>query len=274
VTEEQQQTLGRELFEARMNQRTGELLTDRFPALTVEEAYQIQAVVVGQYLANGYKVTGKKIGLTSKAMQDMFGVREPDYGTLFDRLAYNSGDEVPAGVLQLPKVEGEIAFVLKQDLKGRQITARDVLDATAYVVGAIEIVDSRYPSWKMKLADTVADNGSQAAYVLENKRCCPDELDLRLLGMAVERNGQVINTGAGAAVMGHPANCVAWLANKMNACNTPLQAGDVILSGALAGAIDARPGDYFSVQFGGLGEVCISFGRPKESLINSHHAAK
>lgn len=257
------EVLGTELFCACKSRNVGAPLTERYPDISTEDAYHIQLHTLQQHIASGSTVTGKKIGLTSKAMQMLFGVYEPDFGSLLDHLAFNSGEEIPADLLIQPKVEGEIAFVLKEDLIGRHITARDVLNATDYVTAAIEVVDSRFRNWQIKLPDTVGDNASFGAYVLGNHTCKVDTIDLRLVGMVLERNGVVLNTGAGAAAMGHPANCVAWLANKMNSFKTPLKKGDVILSGALTAAVDAKPGDYFRVQFGGLGEVSISFGIDK-----------
>lgn len=256
--------LGAELYQAWQTRSGGELFSVRYPEITLVDAYNIQLYTLEQYIANGSRVTGKKIGLTSKAMQELFGVYEPDFGNLLDNLAFNSGAEIPADLLIQPKVEGEIAFVLNSDLTGKLITARDVLDATAYVTAAIEVVDSRYGSWRnLKLNDSVSDNASFGAYVLGGTTCSVQDVDLRLVGMVLERNGAIVNTGAGAAAMGHPANCVAWLANKMNEFNTPLRKGDVILSGAVTAAVEAKPGDYFRVQFDRLGDVSISFGLPK-----------
>ncbi|MBP2640526.1 MAG: 2-hydroxypenta-2,4-dienoate hydratase [Firmicutes bacterium] len=259
MNQKARQVLGAELFRASRTREVGAPFTERFPGITLEDAYYIQMSTIEQYIANGIKVTGKKIGLTSKAMQNLFGVYEPDFGSLLSHMAFNSGDEIPAALLIQPKVEAEIAFVLQNDLIGPKITARDVLDATAYVTAAIEVVDSRFRNWQIRLPDTIADNASFGAYVLANTTVSVKDIDLRLVGMVLERNGTVINTGAGAAAMGHPANCVAWLANKMNEFNTPLKKGDVILSGAVTAAAEAKPGDYFRVQFDRLGEVTISF---------------
>lgn len=255
--------LGAELYHAWKTHELGAPLTERYPDITVVDAYNIQLATIEQFIAAGSKVTGKKIGLTSKAMQDLFGVYEPDFGNLLDHLAFNNGDVIPAELMIQPKVEGEIAFVLNSDLTGKKITARDVLDATAYVTAAVEIVDSRFKNWKIRLADSVSDNASFGAYVLGGSTCSIQDLDLRLIGMVLEKNGEIVNTGAGAAAMGNPANCVAWLANKMNELNTPLRQGDVILSGAITAAVEAKPGDYFRVSFDRLGEVCLTFGLPK-----------
>lgn len=251
--------LGKELFEATISRNVREPLSECYPDITTEDAYAVQKSVIRHFLSTGSKVTGKKIGLTSKAMQDMFGVYEPDFGCLLDSRAFNSGGEIGADTLIQPRVEGEVAFVLKQDLTGRHITARDVIDATAYVTAAIEVVDSRFRNWKIRLADTVADNASFGAYVLGNGGCSAGDVDLRLVGMVLEQNGKVAGTGSGAAVLGHPANCVAWLANRMNDFGSPLLAGEVILSGALTAAVDVKVGDHIRVMFDRLGEVSVCF---------------
>jgi 2-oxopent-4-enoate hydratase len=257
------------LFAASRTREVGAPLTELHPDLTVEDSYRIQQAVLTRHLAEGRRITGRKIGLTSKAMQAMFGVYEPDFGNLLDHLAFNSGDEVPADLLIQPKVEGEIAFVLDRDLPARNVTVRDVLDATAYVTASIEIVDSRFRDWRIKLPDTVGDNASFGAYLLGDRRQRLGGIDLRLIGMVLEKNGVVIGTGAGAAAMGHPAACVAWLANRMNVLGTPLRAGDVVLSGALTAAADAKPGDRFRVQFDRIGEVSVAFALPTGPLAAS-----
>jgi 2-keto-4-pentenoate hydratase len=161
-------------------------------------------------------------------------------------------------VLQ-PRVEAEIAFVLKRDLQGPQVTVMDVLQATAYVVPALEIVDSRIIDWKIQLPDTIADNASSGLYVLGGKPLAVDELDLAQVGMVLYKNGEMVNTGVGAAALGHPAACVAWLANKLSEFDIPLKAGEVILSGALSAAVNAEPGDHFRARFAHLGEVGVRF---------------
>ena len=259
MDEAQLRSLGDELYLAGKTRQVGPPLTERFAAIEVTDAYRIQQQVIARHLADGRKITGRKIGLTSKAMQAMFGVFEPDFGSLLDHLAFNPGDEVRADLFIQPKVEGEIAFVLGRDLPARRVTVADILDATDYVTAAIEIVDSRFRNWQIKLPDTVADNASFGAYVLGDRRHPVGEIDLRLVGMVLERNGAVVGTGTGAAAMGHPAYCVAWLANKLAEFGTPLRRGDVVLSGALTAAVDAKPGDRFRVQFDRLGEVAITF---------------
>lgn len=251
--------LARELLTSLQQRAPVEPLTTRFPDMTVEQAYAIQLAGIKLRLVGGRRVVGKKIGLTSKAMQQLLGVPEPDYGHILDDMVVLNGEPVPASQMLQPKCEGEIAFILKRDLVGPGVTAADVLQATAYVVPALEIVDSRVRDWKIKLVDTVADNASSAAVVLGDKLTPVEGLDLRLIGMVLEKNGEIVATGAGAAALGHPASSVAWLANKLMAFDIPLKAGEIILSGALATAPPVAPGDHFRADFDRLGSVHAKF---------------
>lgn len=234
-------------------------LTEEDPNLTVDEAYSIQLENIKQKTAEGQKVVGKKIGLTSKAMQDLLGVDEPDYGHLLDSMVVENGSAVPKNKVLQPRVEGEIAFILKEDLKGPNVTTLDVLKATDYILPAIEVVDSRVKDWKIKLQDTIADNASSAFYALGGKPVKIEDVDLELLGMVLVKNGKVVNTGVGAAALGNPAQCVAWLANRLADFDISLRAGEVILSGALSAAVDAEEGDTFTARFAHLGEVSLRF---------------
>lgn len=234
-------------------------LTAEDPNLTVEDAYAIQLENIEQKVAEGQKIVGKKIGLTSKAMQDLLGVNEPDYGILLDSMVVENGSAVPKNKVLQPRVEGEIAFVLKEDLKGPNVTTLDVLKATDYILPAIEVVDSRVKDWQIKLQDTIADNASSAFYALGGKPVKIADVDLELLGMVLLKNGKVVNTGVGAAALGNPAQCVAWLANRLADFDITLKAGEVILSGALSAAVNAEEGDIFTARFAHLGEVSIHF---------------
>lgn len=236
-------------------------LTELNPELTVDDAYQVQLHTIATRVANGEKVIGKKIGLTSLAMQHMLGVNQPDYGHLLDGMVIDNGGTIITKQVLQPKVEGEIAFVLKKDLQGPKVTVMDVLAATDYVVPALEIVDSRIHDWNIKLEDTVADNASSGLYVLGDKKVALDGLDLAQMGMVLYKNGEMLNTGVGAAALGHPATCVAWLANKLSDYGITLKAGEVILSGALSAAVAGEPGDHFQARFAHLGEVNVHFGR-------------
>lgn len=231
------------------------------PDLTIDEAYYIQLYNIERQLAAGEKIVGKKIGLTSKAMQDSLGVDEPDYGHLLDSMIIPTDNPVvyKDQVMQ-PRAEGELAFVLKKDLVGPNVTVEDVLDATESIVASIEVVASRVKDWKIELRDTVADNASSAMYVLGENFLTPDQVDRIGVEMQLYKNGELINEGTGAAVLGDPAYCVAWLANKLHQYDIQLKAGEVILAGALSAAITAEPGDEFTCKFTeGLGEVTVKF---------------
>ncbi|KHF37842.1 2-keto-4-pentenoate hydratase [Halalkalibacter okhensis] len=234
-------------------------LTDQSPSFTVQDAYAVQLEIIKQKVAQGQTIVGKKIGLTSIAMQKLLGVDEPDYGHLLDGMVVENGTELSYSEVMQPKVEGEVAFVLKKDLKGPNVTALDVIQATDYILPSLEIVDSRVKDWKIKLPDTIADNASSSHYVLGGRPVNIDKVDLSQIGMVLIKNGEIVNTGVGAAVMGHPANCVAWLANKLSEFDITLKAGEVILSGALSAAVDAEPGDVFTAKIAHLGEVSVRF---------------
>jgi 2-keto-4-pentenoate hydratase len=229
------------------------------PDLTIKDAYAIQLENIYRKLEQGQKVVGKKIGLTSLAMQNLLGVNEPDYGHLLNSMVIENGGSVPMDKVMQPKVEGEIAFILKKELRGPNVTTLDVLQATEYIVPALEIVDSRVQDWKIKLADTVADNASSGFFVLGGKPMKIDEVDMKLVGMVLTKNGEIVNTGVGAAALGNPASCVAWLANKLSEFDIPLRQGEVVLSGALSAAAEAKAGDVFTARFAHLGQVSVCF---------------
>jgi 2-keto-4-pentenoate hydratase len=234
-------------------------LTQSYPDLDVRDAYTIQLINVNNRLEAGAAIRGHKIGLTSVAMQGMFGVHEPDYGHLLSDMFVHDGGTVPLENYIQPKVEIEIAFVLGQMLGGGGITAADVLRGTDFVVPAIEIIDSRITDWKIKLPDTVADNASSGGVVLGGRATKLDGLDLRLSGAILQRSGHIVETGLGAAVLGNPVVAVAWLANKLHEVGITLEEGDVVLSGACTRAVDVAPGDAFHAEFGGLGVVSVAF---------------
>jgi 2-keto-4-pentenoate hydratase len=236
-----------------------EPLTALDPELTVQDAYQVQLINIDKKVKAGSVIVGKKIGLTSLAMQQLLKVDQPDYGHLLDEMVVENGGTIPFSRVLQPRVEAEIAFVLKQDLIGPNVTALDVLLATDYVLPALEIVDSRVADWKIKLQDTIADNASSGFYVLGGKPMKPDAVNLPLVGSVLYKNGEIMNTGVGAAALGDPAACVAWLANKLFEFGIVLKAGEVILSGALSAAVQAKPGDHFRARLAHLGEVSVSF---------------
>lgn len=262
--EEESASFAKHLGEAWSKNEGVQPITGLSPEISVDEAYRVQLHTIEQKVSDGQRITGKKIGLTSKVMQEALGVGEPDYGHLLDQMKVENGGTISAEYVLQPKVEGEIAFILKDDLSGPDVTALDVLKATDAVVPALEIIDSRIKDWKITLADTVADNASSGLYVLGDTPKKIEDVDLKQMGMAVYKNGVLQNTGVGAAALGDPVKCVAWLANKLSAYGITLKAGEVILSGALSAAVEAVPGDHFYAKFAELGEVDISFAKDEE----------
>jgi len=234
-------------------------LTDRNPDLSLHDAYAIQSVNIKRRIAGGERVIGRKVGLTSRPMQEMLGVDEPDFGVLTDRMIAEDGDLVALSRLVQPRIEAELAFVMERDLAGPGVTTASALGAIGGVLPALEIVDSRVADWKIKLVDTVADNASSGLVVLGGRMRPVTDLDLRLLGVAVSRHGQLIETGAGAAALGNPARCVAWLANKLGTLDAGLKAGDVVLPGAVHRMVAVQPGDVFRAEFAHLGAVTVRF---------------
>ena len=251
--------LGEELYQALRQRQVLEPLSNRHPGLTIEDAYAIQQRMLARRLAAGEKVVGKKIGVTSKAVMDMLGVYQPDFGWLTDAMVYNEGEAIPANTLIQPKAEGEIAFVLKKTLQGPGVTAADVLAATEGVMACFEIVDSRIRDWKIKIQDTVADNASCGVFVLGDRLVDPRDVDLGTCGMVLEKNGEIVATGAGAAALGHPANAVAWLANTLGRLGIALEAGEVVLSGSLGIMVPVQAGDNLRVTIGGIGGCSVRF---------------
>lgn len=225
-------------------------------------AYAVQEIATGRRLASGERIAGRKIGLTSVAVQKQLGVDQPDYGILFAGMAVPDGDTVPAGRLLQPRAEAEVAFILGRDLDRESLTVADVMRAVDYAVCAIEIVDSRVAGWDIRIADTVADNASSGLYVLGGRPRRVDDLELELCGMVARRNGEVVALGAGAACLGNPLHATLWLADIMVRVGRPLRAGDVVLSGALGPMVPVAPGDRFEVEIQGLGTARVGFGRP------------
>lgn len=252
-------TLGDELFAALEARKTIAPLSGRNLGLTIEDAYAIQTRMLSHRLKAGVRVVGKKVGATSAAVQNLLKVDQPDFGLLLSDMVFNDGETIPMDRLIQPKAEGEIAFVLKQDLIGPGVTVAQVIAATEFVVPCFEIVDSRIDNWNITIVDTVADNASCGVFALGGAARDPKKLDLALCGMVFEKNGEVVATGAGAAALGHPANAVAWLANRLGALGIPLLAGEVILSGSLATLIPVAAGDHLRISIGSLGDCSVRF---------------
>jgi 2-oxopent-4-enoate/cis-2-oxohex-4-enoate hydratase len=252
--------LGDELYAALRAQTVLAPLTDREPAITIDDAYYISLRFLERRLADGEKVVGKKIGVTSKPVQDMLDVRQPDFGFLTDRMHYPNGAAIPvAGNLIAPRAEAEIAFRLKRDLVGPNITEADVLAATDCIMPCFEIVDSRIRDWKIRIQDTVADNASCGVFVLGEAEVDPRKHDLPNLHVRVFKNGKPLSEGLGSAVQGNPLTAVAWLANTLGRYDIPFRAGDIILSGSVVPLEPVGPGDEMRCEVEGIGSASCSF---------------
>jgi 2-keto-4-pentenoate hydratase len=234
-------------------------LTDGYPDIDVVDAYEIQLINIRQRVAEGARVVGHKVGLSSEAMQQMMGVDEPDYGHLLDEMQVFEDQPVKASRYLYPRVEVEVGFVLADDLPGAGCTEDDVLAATAAYAPAIELIDSRITEWRIRLCDTVADNASSAGWVLGAARVSPKDIDITSIDAVLTRNGEVVAKGRSDAVLGNPVTAVAWLARKVDSFGVRLKAGDIVLPGSCTRAIDARPGDAFIAEFDGLGGVRLAF---------------
>jgi len=231
----------------------------------LDHAYAVQRVNTERQLAAGKRLVGRKIGLTSKAVQAQLGVDQPDFGMLFDDMAVADGEAIALSRTQQPKVEAEIALVLARDLPYERHTMADLIAATAYVLPAIEIVGSRIANWDIRLADTVADNASSGLFVLGNRPVKLSAFDAIACGMVMERRGDQVSVGAGAACLGNPLYAALWLANTMTRVGAPLQAGDIVLTGALGPMVSVAAGDVFTAHIEGLGSVSAYFDNQQES---------
>lgn len=259
MTPHQHQEAAQSLYQAMESGKLLAPLRDSFPDMTAEDAYAVQAINTDRRIAQGRRVVGRKIGLTSLVVQRQLGVDQPDFGTLFEDMSFGDGETIPLSILHQPKVEAEIGFVLGRDLDMDMPTHQEVLQAVDYVVPALEIVGSRIADWNIKFVDTVADNASSGAYVLGATPVSPLGLDLRLAGMSLSRRGEPVSTGAGAACLGNPLNAVVWLARTMSRLGKPLRAGELVLSGALGPMVAVKPGDIFECHIHGVGSVRTEF---------------
>lgn len=253
------------LSEAQRTGRPCPPVRDYLPEGALDMAYAAQEANTSRALAAGRRLVGRKIGLTSLAVQKQLGVDQPDYGMLFDDMAVPDGWEISRDQLIQPKVEAEVAFVLERDLDEERLTIADVLRAVAFALPAIEVVDSRIADWKIGILDTIADNASSGLYVLGNAPRKLDGLDLRTAGMVIESQGEPVSVGAGAACLGDPLSAVLWLARTMARVGRPLKAGDTVLSGALGPMAPVTWGDVFEARIAGLGSVRAAFGKDQAS---------
>lgn len=250
---------GAELFAALRERRTVPPLIARDDRLTIDDAYAISLDFLARRTAEGERVVGKKIGVTSKAVQDMLGVHQPDFGFLTDWMHVEGDIDVEAKKLIQPRAEAEIAFILRDSLNGPGVTPEQVIDATEAIAPCFEIVDSRIDDWKIGIVDTVADNASCGVFVLGEARADPRDHDLPNLKVTVTKNGAALSEGFGSAVQGDPAQAVAWLANTLGAYGVTLDAGDIILSGSLVPLEPAVAGDVFEMELHGVGGCTARF---------------
>ena len=255
------EALGDELFNALQGRRSLPPLTNRHPDIQLEDAYRISLRFLQRREQLGERVIGKKIGVTSEAVQQMLNVHQPDFGFLTDRMQVPDASDVSLRAYRLvqPRAEGEIAFILGEDLNGPGVTASDVAAATASVACCFEIVDSRIDDWKIRIQDTVADNASCGVFALGETRIDPQQLDLAACELQMFKNGQPAGRGLGAAVQGHPCEAVAWLANTLGRLGIPFRKGEVILSGALAPLVPVGPGDRIHMTISGIGAASLRF---------------
>ena len=261
MDKEQINQLGDELYEALRAEKAITPFTDRDIDITIDDSYYISLrMLENRVEKDGEKIVGKKIGVTSKVVQEMLGVHRPDFGFLTDVMEYpNNGDTPIKGNMISPRAEAEIGFVLKKDLVGPGVTEQDVLDATDYIVPCFEIVDSRIKDWKIKIEDTIADNASCGTFTIGEGRADPREVDLPNLKVVVKKNGEFLSQGMGSAVQGNPLTAVAWLANTLGEYDIPFKAGEVILSGSLVPLEPVVAGDKMEMQIDGLGSCTVNF---------------
>jgi 2-keto-4-pentenoate hydratase len=235
-------------------------LRDTFPTLDSTLAYRVQAENIRLTLADGGRIVGRKIGLTSKAVQAQLGVAQPDFGTLRGDMCFGDSEEIGWSRLMQPKAEAEIALVLGRDLDGSDVTFAEATRAVDFALAAIEVVGSRIENWNIKIVDTIADNASSSVFVLGGAPRRLGDFDARLCGMVLERRGEPVSVGAGAACLGHPVNALVWLARTLAALGEPLKAGDIVLTGALGPMVAVAPGDVVEARISGLGSVRAVFG--------------
>lgn len=257
LTDEEARARAAALLQARDTKAAIDPFTDADPSLGMADGYAIQTHLVRSLLDRGEVIAGYKLGLTSRPMQELLGVDSPDFGPVFASTVYRDGAELPVDAFIAPRMEGEIAVVLAEDLSGPDCTPLRARQASAGLVAALEIVDSRIKDWRIKLADTVADLASNGAIAISSSVVPIDEFDPRLLGMVFTKNGELVATGAGAAALGDPLAAVAWLANTLAPLGVSLPAGSIVMTGALHAMVPVAPGDVFRADFDRLGPITI-----------------
>ncbi|SDG74011.1 2-keto-4-pentenoate hydratase [Planococcus glaciei] len=256
------QQIAKQLLEAERTKAPIAPLTHTYKEITPQQAYQIQLAQIEEKVQNGAAVKGLKIGLTSKAMQDMLNVHTPDYGFVLDTMLFEEGAPIKAESFLQPKVEFEIAFVFKKAIVGADVTVEEVIDAIDFVVPAVEIIDSRIEDWKIRFEDTVADNGSSAGAILGSRKTALSEIpDIAAIPMTVYKNGEWLDEATSAAVLGNPLNAVVWLAQALDEYGISIEPGMFVLSGALSKAVPFEAGDRFEADFDVLGKVSMNFAK-------------
>ena len=233
---------------------------DDIAPLGIDGAYAVQSILTRRALDSGRTLTGRKIGLTSKAVQAQLGVDQPDHGMLYSDMEIGDHEDIALSRFIAPRVEAEIAFVMEHDLDDADLSLGKLAASIAFALPAIEIVDSRIIDWKISILDTIADNASSGAYILGGSPVKLDRIDLRLCGMMIEANGEPVSVGCGAACLGNPLNAALWLARTMARTGWPLRAGDIVLSGALGPMVPVSPGDSYEARIPGVGSVSARFG--------------
>lgn len=256
---QKKRALAQELFHAWESGGIAPLPSQAGQPLTQAEAYEIQNLLAELHRQAGRSAAGWKLGLTSAALQQRYGTDQPVYGRLLNGCCCPNGSEIPAGVIPCPKIECELALVLKTDLASLPASPEEAMAAVDYVVPALELVGSRYGGYQAELVDNIADNAFFGGFVLGDRPASPDKLDLELLGVRLEQNGRTLGSSVGAAAMGGPAYGLLWLAKALITAGTHLRAGEIILSGALLPSVSAQDGGYFRASFDGLGDVSVRF---------------
>ena len=259
ISDEDRRKAARILLDAERDVKAAPQLLDTFPGMEIADSYAIQGYAIEEKMKAGAKLRGHKIGLTSKAMQATVNIDEPDYGHLLDNMFFNDGDTIPAGRFIVPRIEVELGFVLGKPLKGPGVTLFDVLRATEFVVPALELIDgrTRYPR---KIVDNIADNAASAGVIVGGRVVKPEDIDLRWVGALLYKNGVIEETGVSAGVLGHPALGIAWLANKVGAFGTTLEAGHFFLAGSFTRSVAVAKGDTIHADYGPLGGISVHFG--------------
>jgi 2-oxo-hept-3-ene-1,7-dioate hydratase len=258
LTEEERRRGAADLFRADRDRKTIPQLSRTFPGIEIEDAYAIQRYWAEARIAEGARIIGHKIGLTSRAMQMASKMTEPDYGHITDDMFYNDGAQIPASRFLAPRLEVELAFVMKEALKGPNVRVYDVLRATEFVTPALEIIDYR-TEVPRAITDTIADNAAAGGMIVGGRTVRPMDLDIRWIGATLSKNGIIEESGVSAAIMGHPAAGIAWLVNKLAAVDAYLEPGQIVLAGSFTRPVSIAPGDVIHADYGPLGAIGVSF---------------